>query len=149
MATLQDFEELAEQHLNTAIILMTAKDWCGAAYMMGYVLEFTLKGEACKSLNFEYYPETHNSDKVVSFFKTHYFDQLIMISGVSNLFDTRGTPEAQQNWSDFTASYLGEWPTMRYNKDIRRQFDKTKVESLYYILTNDKDGIMKVIKDKK
>lgn len=149
MPNIKDFKELAKQHLKTAETLMDAKDWAGSAYMMGYVLEFILKASACKSLNLVSYPETHNNEKVYSFFKAHNFDQLQMISGVIDLFDARGSANAQQNWSDFTAYYLGDWTGMRYNKDIRKQFSEKVVKKLYTNLYDGKDSIIKVIEKKK
>jgi len=149
MATYSDFKDLAAQHLKTAKCLIKAQDWPGAAYMLGYVLEFALKAAICKTLNLVSYPESTAQEKVYSFFKAHNFDQLIMISGAIDLFDTRGSANAQQNWSDFTSSFLGEWTGMRYNKDIRKQFDENKVKKLYNNLIDKPDGILATLEDNK
>lgn len=147
-----DFKELAEQHLKTAEILMKARDWSGAAYMLGYVLEFALKAASCKALNFVVYPDSYSgsgSEKVYSFFKAHNFDQLLIVSGLSDLFDTRGSKDAQRNWSDFTGPFLGDWTSMRYNKERRKQFDEDIVRDLHDNLTNKADGILAVIDNNK
>lgn len=149
MANRDDFKKLAKQHLKTAEILMDAEDWAGSAYMMGYVLEFALKAMICKTLNLVSYPEGHSNEKVHGFFKSHNFDQLIVVSGASDLFDYRGTTDAQRNWSDFTARYLGEWPNMRYNKDIRNQFKKKVIKDLHNNLIEKDGGILSVISDNK
>ena len=146
MANCEDFKELAEQHRKTAEILMKAGDNPGAAYMLGYVLEFALKAAACKTLHLLTYPESGGNEKISSFFKAHNHDQLIMIAGLWDLFDAnRGTAAAQRNWSNFTSAYLGEWTRMRYDKDLRKQFDKKKVKSLYNSLIGAPDGIIPII----
>ncbi len=149
MPNLDDFKELAKQHLKTAEILIDAKDWPGAAYMMGYVLEFVLKASACKALKFVSYPETHQNERVYGFFKAHNFDQLFMISGALDLFDIRGSADAQRNWSDFTSAFLGEWNKMRYDSALRKQFDEIKVKKLYNNLMDKADGILEVLEKNK
>ncbi len=150
MATKADFKELAKQHIKTADILMKAGDYSGAAYILGYVLEFYLKAATCKTLNIISYPETHANDKVYGFFKTHSFDQLLIVSGMSDLIDPFATDTAPwQNWSDFTSKYLGEWTGMRYNKDKGKEFTKSVVENLYRQLLTDDKSIVKTITNKK
>ena len=113
---------------------------------LGYVLEFALKAAICKTLNLVTYPDSYNkSEKVYNFFKAHNLDQLWMVSGLLDLFDSRGSSDAQQNWSDFTGSFLGEWTGMRYDKELRKQFDENKVKKLYNNLVDKSDGILEVI----
>lgn len=146
MASPKDLKDLAYQHLKTAECLMRAEDWSGAAYMLGYVLEFALKSAVCRTLNLLAYPsgETH-SERVIGFFKVHNFDQLQIISGTTDLFDSRGSKDAQRNWGDFTAYYLGEWPSMRYNKEGLKQFNKKVVNKIHNGLTSKRDGILMVL----
>lgn len=144
MASCQDFKDLSEDHLTTAEHLINAKDWAGAGYMLGYVLEFSLKAVVCKTLNLQSYPESGGNEKVHSFFKSHNFDQLIMISGLTDLFQSRGTSEDQQAWSEFTTPYLGEWTSMRYSKEWRRDFTEEKVKKLHIALKS----LIKTINDK-
>lgn len=150
MVNNEDLKELSKQHLKTAEALIKAQDWPGAAYMLGYVLEFLLKAATCKTLNLLVYPESHAVEKIHGFFRTHNFDQLLMVSGTSDLFDiSRGEPEVQQHWSDFTSKYLGDWPGMRYNKDTRKQFTKITVNALYKNLVSDKKSIIKILDKEK
>lgn len=149
MANRDDLKELAQQHLKTAEILIRARDYAGAAYMLGYVLEFALKSAACKTLNLVSYPESGSNERISSFFKAHNFDQLIMISGLTDLFDFRGSAGASRNWSDFTGMFLGEWPRMRYDLPFRKQFNEKTLKKLYNNLTDSNNGILTVIEKNK
>lgn len=147
MTTREDLNDLANQNLKSADILISAGDWLCAAYMLGYVLEFTLKACACKSLNHNYYPDTGYSDRVHSYFKTHVYDQLLMISGIVDLVgpDSKNL-EVKQNWDDFTGMYLGEWTNMRYNKDKAKEFTEEKVFKLRNQLMSEENGVIVCIR---
>ncbi|MBI4087098.1 HEPN domain-containing protein [Candidatus Kaiserbacteria bacterium] len=146
MATCKDLKTIAKARLRSAVILIDAGDWDGAAYMMGYVLECALKAAVCKSLRLTDYPQNRKTD---THFLTHNFDQLVVLSGVSDLFDSNASSSVFQNWSDFTKEFLGDWPAMRYNIQHQQTFTEIKVRDLYTNLTDKPDGILAVITRKK
>lgn len=118
--------------------------------MMGYVLETLLKACTCKALRLEQYPDHHtkHDDKLVNVFMTHRFDNLLIVSGLSDLFlpVVSGTnPKVTYNWSQFTSSYPGDWPSMRYRTDIAKDFPQTKVRELYEYLYEIEHSIVKAV----
>lgn len=146
----KDLKEIALARTKSAKYLMRNKDWQGAAQMMGLALECTLKASICRTLRISTYPETHKDKLVPSFFMTHAFDRLLLVSGLWDIFNATGnSPAAFQNWSDFTVQYPGEWTTMRYVPSSKSAFDKTMIENLYKYLYGDKNSIMKVISKKR
>lgn len=144
MANCAELRIIAKSRLKSAEILMKATDWHGAAYMLGYALECALKAATCKTLHLITYPDNTKNDKINSYFMTHRFEQLLIVSGLEDIFSSRGPQKAWQNWSDFTLEYPGEWPSMRY--DLKTVWDKIKVEKLYNNLTEPIDGMMTIIK---
>jgi hypothetical protein len=149
MAGNKDFKIITKARLKTAKILIDASDWEGSAYMLGYVLECALKASICKTLHLTNYPENTRNDKVDGYFMTHKFDQLLIPSGLEDLFSPRGPIDVFQNWSDFTKEYQGDWPSMRYDKQRLSQFDEIKVKKLYNYLTERPSGIITILNKKK
>lgn len=149
MAGLVDFKEISQARLKTVAILLDARDWDGASYMMGYVLECALKAVICKTLHLVSYPENTRNDKIDGYFMTHKFDQLLIPSGMEDVFSTRGKPDAFRSWSDFTKEYPGDWPGMRYDRQRLKQFDEAKVRKLYNDLVGEPDGILATIEKEK
>ena len=129
---------------------MDAGDWHGAAYMLPYALECALKAVICKTLNLTTYPDNEESEKmkVRSFFTTHLFVQLLVVSGLQDIFSPTGIKEPYQYWSDFTLEYAGNWPEMRYNRERMQQFDEAKVKDLYSKLVDPVHGILVMIENK-
>jgi len=149
MANCNDLKRIAKARLKTAKILIEAKDWDGAAYNLGYVLECALKAVICKTLNLVNYPEYTKNDRTDSYFMTHKFDQLLIASGMEYIFSPRGPIDAFRNWSDFTKEYQGDWPAMRYDRQRLSQFNETKVKTLYTNLTEPNIGILAIISKKR
>lgn len=146
MATGKELWQLAQARRKTVKILMDAKDWEAAAYMMGYVLETALKAAACKSLNLAEYPDKTASKNTSSYFMTHNFDQLLTISGFTHLFEARGPANLSGKWSEFLQSYPGDWPKMRYDPNAVFECDEASVKRLYTILYLRKDSLIKTVK---
>lgn len=144
MATQVDLRNIAKKRLATVKLLIDARDWEMAAYMMGYTLECALKAAACKTLHLPDYPPT-NKNKEDAYFKTHQFEQLLIVSGLSHILSPTGNVQAYRNWSMFTIDYSGDWITMRYNESQMKKFNETKVRQLYACLYDDKDSIIKTI----
>lgn len=132
MANAEGFKKIADQRLKTVDILIGASDWGSAVEEMGYVLECTLKAATCRILGLEDYPENTGKKKIDSFFMTHVFDHLIIVSGMSKIFSVNGDSTAFRNWSDFIIpTYQGDWTSMRYDPEKSGRYDAAKVGVLY------------------
>lgn len=146
MSAANKLRDISKARLKSASILITAEDYDGGAYMLGYALECALKAAVCKSLRISSYP---SDTKKHGHFLTHNFDQLLVFSGLSDVFSLSGDIQGFQNWSDFTGMYPGEWPSMRYNKDNLDRFDEKKVKDLYENLTEKPSGVITLISKKR
>jgi len=147
MSNCDELKKITKARLKSAKTLMAAKDWHGAAYMLGYVLECALKAVICKTLHLVEYPENTKNDKINLYFMTHRFEQLLLVSGLEDIFSSRGPAEVWKNWSDFILKYPGDWPAMRYNLDLT--WNKTNVKKLYSNLADSEHGIITLIRKKK
>jgi len=145
MANTSDLKQICLARAKSAKTLIDAGDWDGAAYMMAYSLEVALKAASCVALRLDAYPERTSNKQIDSCFMSHKFDQLLVISGLTDLFNITGSPQAFRNWSDFVQEFQGEWVNMRYNPQILANFDKIKVERLYQNLVEDKESIINTI----
>jgi len=148
MATQEQLKKITETRIQSFTNLMQAEDWFWAAYTMAMSLECALKAMVCKTLDLPAYPETQQKPKVLDFFCTHEFGQLLIISGLTKNFKSSEMPEMYQNWSDFTKEFPGSWITIRYDYERQRQFDKVKVERLYKNLMDPMYGLITRIKTK-
>ena len=147
--TADQLKIITDARLKSAVILMDAEDWYFAGYAMAMALECALKAAICKTLHISAYPEDRRrqNEKIVSFFRTHEFEQLKVLAGLDATFSPTGLLEAVQNWSDFTKEFTGgNWVETRYDLERQTQFDKIKVERLYTNLTHDPYGIITIIK---
>ncbi|HWP61467.1 MAG TPA: hypothetical protein VN495_02600 [Candidatus Paceibacterota bacterium] len=150
MASGADLKSIAQARLVSAETLMSAGDWHAAAYMLPYSLECALKSVICKTLHLGTYPDDQwaHEMQVQSFFTTHIFVQLIVVSGLTDIFSPTGRAEPYGHWSKFTAVYPGKWIGMRYNDTIKMaQFDEKKVRELHFMLTDPQHGILTVIEN--
>jgi hypothetical protein len=140
----RELKQITKSRLKSAQILIKAKDWEMAAYMMGYTLECALKAAICRRLGVTKYPDSSKTKEVANFFRTHKFIPLLLLSGLSEVFSFSGNVVVFQNWSNFTKEYPGEWPTMRYKSGTG--LDEIKVKNLYTNLTVKSVGVLSVIK---
>jgi hypothetical protein len=148
MANCSELKDISNARLKSARILMTAKDWEGAGYMFGYVLECMLKAVICKTLNLKEYPDTGQKDS--EWFLTHRFDRLLRLSGLESIFSPKGSGFSA--WSGFTQYYAGEWPAMRYEKSRLSPFTAITIPQLYNYLICDtpgSNGIITIIKKRR
>ncbi len=122
----QDLKNITGARLTTVSILIKAKDWSGAAYMMGYSLECALKAVACNTLHLKVYPPIAKKT-IEGFFKTHNFDVLLIISGMLDIFGSDGS--FFKDWSEFTKEFMGNWTEMRYEPG--KTWDETKIQRVY------------------
>jgi hypothetical protein len=141
MTASPDFKLLAERRLRTVELLISHEEWVVAAYMMGFVLECVLKAAICKVLHLESYPEPGPGvrHEVSTYFMTHNFDQLLIVSGMSDLFRLYG--KGANTRASFIQEYPGSWTDIRY-KTAMTEFDKEKVALLYKLLNDSPDVVL-------
>jgi len=143
---------MTRHKLRTVERLLVAGEWELAAYLMGYALECALKAAACKRLNLVTYPPIKDlyTNKMADGFKTHDFKQLLIVSGLNDIFRVGSANyAASQCWSDFTFEYADNWTTMRYTDGTVKKFTEQKVKQLYQYLYDDSDSIIKTISRKR
>lgn len=108
MLTRNQLKNSAISKLKSVKILINAGDYDTAVYLSGYVVEYALKAVVCKRLCLDSYPDDGNMQSV---FRSHDFDRLLTLSGLSKEISVSGDPKLFQNWSD-----LYTWnPSIRYN----------------------------------
>ncbi len=142
-----DLRQLTYKKIKTVKRLIKDKEWELAAYLMGYILEYALKAASCKALKLSGYPPVRNKGGKVDGFKTHEFEQLLIVSGLNDLWGKVSTDPSYDNWSTFTAMYPGNWTEMRY--EIISKFDEITTKDLAKKLYDNTDSIIETIKKKK
>jgi len=147
MATRESLEQMCVSRQKCVEILMQNNEWHIASYLMGHILECALKATICRVLKVPEYPADikHRDSKVPDFFRTHFFDRLVFLAGMSQIFSINGNQDEFGNWSQFTSKLPGDWVNMRYY-DTANQFDQPIAESLYKNLISDEYGIINTIK---
>ena len=75
--------DLARVRIREAELLFSGKNYDGAVYLSGYVVEFALKARICRQLKWPGYPLTDGEFKGKSSFKVHDFDSLLEFTGIS------------------------------------------------------------------
>ena len=147
--TNERLKQITEARMISVKFLIEAEDWFWASYTMAMALECALKAMICKTLNLKSYPEDlKNEEKIVHFFWTHQFEQLLVLSGLKRLIGSHGRPEVFQNWSEFTKVFSGNWPAIRYNYQRQQEFNETKTRLLYKNLIDNDYGLITKIKGK-
>jgi len=147
MISNQMLKQIANARLKTVKLLINAKDWHGAANMMGYALECALKAVICKTLNLVSYPDRKSNKHIKSFFLTHEFNSLLIVSGLENVFSLRGPEKLFESWSNFTKEYPGPvWTEMRYDNN---NWTGEKTKSLHDALVDPQHGIITYIEKNK
>jgi hypothetical protein len=145
-----DLKKIANARLLSAETLIAAGDWHGAAYMLPYALECALKAVVCKTLHLQVYPDKDKSKtEIRTFFTTHLFDQLLVVSGLQDIYHPSVGGIPYKYWSDFTIEYPGRWVEMRYNLERMEQFDEKKIKELYLKLKDKTNGIFTIIEENK
>lgn len=115
---------------------------------MGHTLECALKAATCRTLKLADYPPIIRKQED-PYFKTHQFEQLLVISGLGDLFNTNAPVGRFQCWSDFTLAYTGEWVLLRYDGLAHENFSEGKVKYLFECLFDSDDSIIRTIMKKR
>ncbi|MDA8611364.1 hypothetical protein N9L18_00675 [Candidatus Pacebacteria bacterium] len=142
MATGAELKNISRARIKTSDTLIEAKDWDGAAQMMGLALECALKSVICKTLNLSNYPESHKDGDIPKLFMCHKFDRLALLGGLDENFSSDGDKDVFQNWSEFTSNYTGEWVAMRYNDEKYSSFDEKTTKRIRDSLEGNDDSII-------
>lgn len=96
MATRQELKELARLRLREAEHLYREQLYDGCVYLCGYVVEFALKARICRVLKMNEYPESGDLGKI---FRTHDFDVLKVLAGLTSEITVTANNALFNNWS--------------------------------------------------
>lgn len=147
MATKQDLINLAKARIKSVNILIKAKDWDMAGYLMGYVFECYLKAAVCSTLKIDKYPDDiKKDDQMRAFFLSHSFDRLVLISGMTRIFQggtNKGASEILNNWSLFSFHYQQNWTETRYRSGF---WNEKNVKVAYNCLLDRPYGLLYQLK---
>lgn len=112
-----DFQELAELHLQHARALLDAQLYSGAYYMCGYVVECALKACICKKTNqFDFYRSPDESRDAWS----HDFQKLVRAAGLESEFRAAraADEDLNVNWDNVGKNWS---PDSRYERRTQRE----------------------------
>jgi HEPN domain-containing protein len=129
-----DLQQLANERVAEARVLLKAKKWSGAYYLAGYAVELALKACLAKQVRAEEFPE-----KAVQAWWTHDFEQLVFLAGLKGERDNdvRADPVLSEHWT-----IVKDWKeTSRYQRKTR-----TQAQALFQAITNSKHGVLTWIK---
>lgn len=133
MATRKELQQLAKLRLTEAEHLYAKKLYDGAVYLCGYVVEFALKARICRLLKLPSYPETGDIGR---FFKTHDFDVLKFLAGLTSEINVLRNKQLFDNWSTATS-----WkPEQRYLP--KGTSDQKRANDVLASLTDDPNGVL-------
>ncbi len=128
------FKEIAQSRLRAGKLLIDSGDYTLAIDIMGFGLECALKSCICKLLILKKYPDLSKDRKVQGVFKTHNFDLLLILSGLSSEIKISGDEDLYYNWSETTKIWS---PDTRY--EPINNGDEGKAKKMYNSLnTGDK-----------
>lgn len=123
--------------LKAAKILFSAGDNDTAGYLLGYVVECSLKAVICRKLKISEYPDTGKFQNV---FATHEFDRLLLLSGYSAEIDLSKNPSLFNYWSILTKDWK---PDIRYNGNI---YTSAVIQDKLNALEDGRGGFLRWVK---
>ena len=125
-----DFQNLANERIAEAKILLDAGKWSGAYYLAGYAVEFGLKACIAKLTQAEEFLDKKFVDKCWS----HEIVQLVKCAGLEDQRDRDA--HANRNLSI-------NWDIVRAWNETSRSSQKTQAEAqgLYDAITQNPDGV--------
>lgn len=132
----KDLQDLAEIRLNDAQILLENKQYAGAYYLSGYVIECALKAAIAKQIKRYQFPDKNLANKVF----VHNLKDLLIHSGLKAQLDMdiAGNRNLKLNWSVIT-----QWSeTSRYQKKIK----KAEAEDMFSAVSDPNEGVLEWIK---
>lgn len=135
--TRNDLKEVVKTKLKAAKILFNAGDYTTSGYLLGYVVECSLKAVICKKLKLAIYPD---SGKHFDVFASHDFDRLLMLSGYSEDITLQSNPTLFNYWSILTKDWK---PEIRYNNTV---YTLNNIQDKITALEDSNDGFLVWIK---
>jgi hypothetical protein len=126
-----DLQNLANERIVEAKILLDAGKWTGAYYLAGYAVECGLKACIANLFKSEDFPDKSFTDKCY----IHDFEKLIVLAGLRTSLDLDRTANLRlaTNWG--TVSVWRE--SSRYE-----QKSQADAQDLYDAITTDPDGVL-------
>jgi len=129
MTCQSDIENVAAQKILDAECLLIGGRFDGAYYLAGYAIELLLKAKICKTLGIADFFDFDNKDRSVkikndnSVFRTHNYEQLLILSGIYMDYKNEQDPEFKTNWS-----IVVEW-----NENSRYLINRTSQECIIFV----------------
>ena len=136
MPSKAELRDLVAARLKDAEVLYQAARYDAAVYMCGYVLELALKACICRRLGLRDYPESD----LKGAFRTHKFDDLLLLAGLRDAVDAHANPTLFANWST-AAEWKPEW---RYRP--AGSAGRQDVEEMFKVLRDPPDGVLPWLK---
>lgn len=134
--TRSDFQQLAEERLIEAKLLLDLGKWDGAYYLAGYAVELALKACVIKSLmSTDAFPDKEFSKNCY----THAIEKLVAVAKLEGQRKsaTDADPDLLANWVD-----VRDWSEeKRYHR-----INKTEAEVLYDAIADSVHGVFTWIK---
>ena len=131
-----EFQELAEERLNEAKLLLDAERWSGAYYLAGYAVELALKACIIKRLmETDAFPEREFSKNC----DTHVIKNLVRLARLNDLRETS---------TDVNLDLRANWQTANGWSEEKRyhRIEKVVAETLYAAITDPLHGVSEWIK---
>ena len=131
-----DLQLLAEARIADAGILVNARRWAAAYYLLGYAVECGLKACAARQFRQDEVPDK----TVINDFYTHRLDKLLGISGVKAELEKRANiePSFQVNWNT-----VRDWnETSRYEHST----SEAKARDMLVAVADPKTGVVSWLK---
>ncbi len=136
IVTRAEFQELSEQRLREAKVLLDQGQWDGAYYLAGYAVELGLKARIIKTLLVtDAFPDKDFSKNCY----THAIEKLVVLAKLDDerKIATDADPDLLANWSQ-----AGTWSEeKRYHRITR-----IEAETLYAAITDPIHGVLPWIK---
>ncbi len=128
--TKADLQQLAEERIIDAKVLLDAGRWGCAFYVAGYAVECGLKACIANLFKLESFPEKTFSDKCY----IHDLERLLSLAGLKSELDVEGAANVNlyNNWS----TVLGWNETRRYE-----QKTQAEAQAIYAAITDTPDGV--------
>jgi HEPN domain-containing protein len=127
----KELQRLAKERVAEAKILLAARKWSGAYYLVGYAVELALKACLAKRVKAEDFPDK----SIVPQWWTHSVEQLLTVADLKRDRDADSRSDSQ---------LFANWETVKDWKETSRYETKTKSEAyaLYDAITDSKHGVM-------
>ena len=128
-------QQLAEERVRDAKVLLDSGQWSGAYYLAGYAVECALKACIAKQTQLHDFPD---KDRVVKSY-THDFDALVIVAGIQA--DLTAVRKVDQ-------SFLDHWLRVKdWSEKARyREWDEPAARSLFEAVTNPTNGVLRWVK---